>query len=356
MTGFDGTAICKAGLLAAAALFLTAAPAFADVKAGVDAWSAGDFATAVKEWQAGADKGDPDAQFNLGQAYRLGKGVPEDMRKAEYYYSKAAAQGHMQAADNYGLILFQGGRRDVALPYVKAAAERGDPRAQYLLGIAHFNGDLVPKDWVRAYALVSLSNASGLPQASAALGQMDQYIPLEQRQAAASLATQLQQQADATRARQLASADLGTSRIPRTIPNAPVAPSTAPPATGPAQAARPVDGSPATAGADYARPARPAVQPVARPSHEAPQPPAASPSEKAQGGWRVQLGAFSVRANADRLWSQIGGKGALAGKAKATEAAGNLTKLYAAGFSSNAEAASACAALKQGGHSCLVVR
>lgn len=358
MTGFERAVTRKSARLAAMVLALMAPPALADVKAGVDAWSAGDFTRAVKEWQAGADKGDPDAQFNLGQAYRLGKGIPEDTRKAEYYYSKAAAQGHMQAADNYGLILFQDGRRDVALPYIKAAAERGDPRAQYLLGIAYFNGDLVAKDWVRAYALVSLSNSAGLPQAAAALGQMDQYIPLEQRQAAASLATQLQQQSDATRARQLASADLGASRIPRPIPNASVAASSASPS--PAGALPPTGrvagDSPATAGADYARPAVPTVAPAAKPAPKLLAPVAARPVATAAGGWRVQLGAFSVRANADRLWSQIGGKGPLAGKSKVTEPAGSLTKLYAAGFSSNAEANSVCAALKQGGHSCLVSR
>jgi TPR repeat protein len=39
-------------------------------------------------------------------------------------------------------MLFQDGRREAALPYVRDAARRGDPRSQYLLGIAYFNGDL----------------------------------------------------------------------------------------------------------------------------------------------------------------------------------------------------------------------
>jgi len=43
------------------------------------------------------------------------------------------------------LMLFQDGRREEALPYVQAASTRGDPRAQYLLGVAHFNGDLVDR-------------------------------------------------------------------------------------------------------------------------------------------------------------------------------------------------------------------
>src|SRR5690242_8601879 len=134
---------------AAALLALAGAPALADVKTGVDAWSRGDYAAAVGEWEGLAAAGDPDAMFNLGQAYRLGRGVATDLKRAEDLYAQAAAKGHLQAADTYGLMLFQDGRREEALPYVREAARRGDARSQYLLGIAHFNGDLVGKDWTR---------------------------------------------------------------------------------------------------------------------------------------------------------------------------------------------------------------
>ena len=78
--------------MAAAVLALVAgAPAWADVKAGVDAWVSGDFARAVTEWRAPADRGDADALFNLAQAYRLGRGVPQDMAQAEALYARAAA-------------------------------------------------------------------------------------------------------------------------------------------------------------------------------------------------------------------------------------------------------------------------
>ena len=151
----------------AMALAMVTAPAQADVKAGVDAWTKGDFEMAVGEWLGPATQGDADAQFNLAQAYKLGRGVKPDLAKAEELFGKAAAQGHWQASDNYGLLLFQRGERAKALPYIIAGSDRGDPRAQYLLGIAHFNGDNVPKDWVRAYALVSLAQQSGLTQATA---------------------------------------------------------------------------------------------------------------------------------------------------------------------------------------------
>ncbi|MFX9065619.1 hypothetical protein ABTN38_19710, partial [Acinetobacter baumannii] len=49
---------------------LLPSPARADVKAGVDAWSNGDYPAAVREWQGPAAKGDPDAQFNMAQAYK----------------------------------------------------------------------------------------------------------------------------------------------------------------------------------------------------------------------------------------------------------------------------------------------
>ena len=210
-------AICALG-----ALLAGAGPALADVKAGVDAWARGNYDAAVREWRDPAAAGDADAQFNMAQAYRLGRGVEQNPKQAEILYAQAAAQGHVKAADNYGLLLFQDGRREEAMPYVQAASDRGDPRAQYLLGIAHFNGDIVPRDWVRAYALLTLANGAGLPQAPPALQQMDSFIPLAQRQAAQALAQQLKRDGDARRAQQLAAVDLALGAVREDEVSAPV--------------------------------------------------------------------------------------------------------------------------------------
>ena len=152
---------------------LITAPAAADVKQGVDAWSAGNYTQAVSEWQLPAENGDADALFNLAQAYRLGRGVPADINRARALYEEAAQRGHVKAADNFGLLLFQQGEQAKAMPLIKDASDRGDPRAQYVLGLAHFNADYAEKDWVRAYALLTLANGKGLPQAATALQQMD---------------------------------------------------------------------------------------------------------------------------------------------------------------------------------------
>ena len=355
----------------------------ADVKDGVDAWTRGDYAAAVAEWRGPAMAGDADALFNLAQAYRLGQGVPADAAEAERLYAQAAARGHARAADTYGLILFQSGRREVALPYVEAAARRGDPRSQYLLGVAHFNGDLVAKDWTRAYALLTLANAQGLPQAAGALAQMDAHVPIEQRQDAQVLARQLRAEAEAERAQTLAAADLGgtvafgddpagampvsraapapTPPVPAPIASVPITPSIVAAQNAVAEAAR-VTGTepPATAGADFARPAQtaaaaPAPAPAAVPTHT-PAPASQLPRAANAGPWKVQLGAFGVAGNAQKLWSSLEGNPALAGSTRILEPAGRLTKLLAGGFASRADAERACAALKRGGTDCLVVR
>lgn len=327
---------------ASAALALLAAPALADVKAGVDAWTAGDFSRAVVEWQGPAAAGDPDALFNLAQAYRLGRGVEIDNIRARQLYEQAASLGHVKAADNYGLMLFQEGEQQKAMPLIRAAADRGDPRAQYVLALAHFNADYAPRDWTRAYALMTLANSAGLPQARDALAQMDRYVPQAQRSQAQSLARELEAGARAQRQSELAAAELGSQ--PAVTQVAAVAPSGKPPVVTAVAAAGPKPLPPAPAQITLASaPKASTVTPV--PSRLAP---------RKQGRWRVQLGAFGVAANADRLWSQISGHAALAGTRKSVVSSGKLTRLLATGFSSEAEAGRACSALKREGKACVV--
>jgi len=341
--------------------------AWAGVKEGVDAWSRGDYRAAIGEWEGPAAQGDADAQFNLAQAYRLGRGVDADQIRARELYERAAAQGHLKAADNYGLLLFQEGQRERAMPYIAAAASRGDPRAQYVLGLAHFNGDMADKDWVRAYALVSLSQAAGLPQAAGALRQMDQYIPLSERQQAQLLAGQIRREGDAQRSAQLAAVDLErgpdavqgrsvepNSRIPQAVATLPLPPSSA--AAGAAQ-----QSTPASAGADFARPKEPvlvagSIAPAPAPAPaRAPVPTPVTPAVPSSSGkWRVQLGAFGVEGNAQKLWRSLAGRSDLAGKQAFYVPAGKLTKLQAGGFASRSEAQAVCNALKPKGQACIV--
>ncbi|HEV2745673.1 MAG TPA: SPOR domain-containing protein [Allosphingosinicella sp.] len=319
--------ILAAALLAA----LSSVPAHADVKAGVDAWHAGNYGAAIREWRPLAEKGDADAQFNMGQAYRLGRGVPADLKIAGSWFQKAAAQGHEPAQTNYGLTLYDTGNRAAALPWIKKAADRGDPRAQYALAVELTNGELVAADFPRAYALMTRAAAQGMPAAAKSLTKMDTFVPLPDRQKGIALARQME------RGSALA------SKAPRiaggvTAPKAP--PAKASPAKAPPAKAAPAKAPPGPKAA-----AKPAAKPAVQAAKAAPG-----------GKWRVQLGAYGTAAAAQGQWATLSKKiGSLRGLQPSYEPAGKLTRLRVGPVANRAAADKLCAAAKAAGQACFPV-
>ena len=310
-----------------AALAMTVAiPADADVKAGVDAWAKGDWNTAVEEWRGPAVAGDADAQFNLGQAYKLGRGVPVDPGLAESWFRRAALQGHQQAETNYGIALFEADRKAEAAPWLEKAAARFEPRAQLVLGTMLFNGDGVKRDYPRAYALMTRASAAGLPSAQRTLADMDGFISPADRERGTALAQQYEAQARSM-------PPSASTRTATRVGEPPV---------------RPV-------------PVRTTSLPPSRPAAEADLPPPtrtavarSAPSLAARtGGWRVQLGAFRDRGNAETLWRRVSGR--LRDASPSYVAGGGVTRLQAGGYPTKAAAASACGAAKAAGAQCVVV-
>ena len=302
------------------------------VQAGVEAWQRGDFASAVKQWRPLADRGDADAQFNMGQAYRMGRGVPADLRIAQSWFQKAAAQGHELAQGNLGLLLYESGKRAEAMPWIRKAAGRGDPRAQYVLGVELTNGDLIPRDFPRAYALMTRAASKGLPPAAKSLEQMEKFIPAADRQKGMALARQMQ---DTPALASVVAVPSGPSprvagKAPRIAGNVAAPPAAAPPARQPV----------ATAAAPAARPAAP---------------PAAAPAAVA-GRWRAQLGAYNSPAQAQAQWAVLSRKiGALGGLQPSYEKAGAFTRLRVGPLASRAAADRLCAAAKAAGQACFTV-
>ncbi|MGW8202737.1 SPOR domain-containing protein [Sphingomonas bisphenolicum] len=327
------------GTAALVAMLGIALPALADVKAGVDAWQQGDYAKAVAEWRPLAQSGDPDAQFNLGQAYKLGRGVQPDLNAAIDWYRKAAVQGHLRAEDNLGLLMFQQGDRTGAMPYLQRASMRGEPRAQYIVGTALFNGDTLGKDWVRAYALMTRASASGLPQAATSLEQMDKYIPEDQRKQGLALAASLDKGDKSVMLAQAAPPP------PRSGPSA-VRTTQLPPSTPSQPAPKPAPAPP--------RPAPQVVVARPKPAPEPARPAAMAAAPAASGGWRVQLGAFGEEARARTLWSQLSRKvSGLSAYQPYLVKAGAVTRLQAGPLASNNDAARLCGAIKAAGADCM---
>lgn len=336
--------------------------AFADVKDGVDAWSRGEYDKAVANWREPALKGDADAQFNLGQAYKTGRGVKMDLNVALDWYNRAARQGHLQASDSYGHLLHYQGKISDALPFLQASAARGEPRSQYLLATELFNGVHIGKDWIRAYALMTRASSAGVAPASRSLAQMDGFIPLEDRQKATVLAGQLEAQANANRSQQLASFPINTSPVVPAGRAVAVPPSAPSPSNAPgfptsvraAPTAGPSAGASAVADGNNAPIAPAAARPQIARAAAVRTPAAANP---ANGAWRIQLGAFSEESNATKLWTSLKPRvDGLSPLQPYLKAAGAVTRLQAGPFASQAAAAAMCTKITAVGQPCLVVK
>ena len=63
------------------------------------AYKRGDYAEAATSFRALAEKGDADAQYNLGVMYGKGQGVPQDYAEAMRWYYKAAEKGFAEAPE-----------------------------------------------------------------------------------------------------------------------------------------------------------------------------------------------------------------------------------------------------------------
>jgi len=140
-------------------------PAWADFKAGMDAYKHGDYATALSEWRPLAEQGDALAQYNLGVLYRKGRGVPQDDVQARQWYEKAAAQGQAKAQYNLGTLYLNGGGvpKDYqqALRWFRMAADQGEALAQTKIGIMYDDGQGVPHDFVKAHKWYNLAATNG---------------------------------------------------------------------------------------------------------------------------------------------------------------------------------------------------
>jgi len=116
--------------IAAALALLAAAPkAAADYDAGMEAYMAGDYATALEEFERLADRGVVLAYTHLGYMHALGEGVEPSLYQAAKWFERAA--------------------------------RAGDATSQLALGVMYANGEGVERDNVRAFAWLSLAGAAG---------------------------------------------------------------------------------------------------------------------------------------------------------------------------------------------------
>jgi cell division septation protein DedD len=338
-------------LIVAVAAALGSAPVAAQsVEQGIDAWRQGDYTNAVAIWRPLAEAGDADAQFNLGQAYRLGRGIPTNVAESQAWFERAAAQGHVDAATTLGLLLFQTGDQAAGLKWLKVAAEQDEPRALLVYGTALYNGDAVTQDPVLGYAYVRRAAAQGLAPAKETLAQLDSIMSAQDRKIGAAMAESLGKNAG--------TANFGGAKAPQAAKAKPPKPksgkaaatqiasaetpkSPEPPAI--AQPGEPQPAPPKEAKAAVKAPKTVETAAVAVPKKAPPKP--ALTTAGAAGAWRIQLGAFAQKGNAEALYKKLAGNGALAGRKPFYVAAGAVTRLQVGPFENKAAAEAACRAV-----------
>lgn len=144
---------------------LAATVAAQDFQAGLDAYEAQDYATAIENWRPLAELGHADAQSHIRMIYLFGRGVPQDHAEAARWYQMAAEQGNVGAQFALG-YLYQNGRGVLqddaeAARWYRMAAERGNVGAQASIGAMYLTGQGVLQDDVLAHMWFNIAAANG---------------------------------------------------------------------------------------------------------------------------------------------------------------------------------------------------
>ena len=108
-----------------------------------------------------AERGDPVAQYDIGNCFEKAKGTKVDMAAAQMWFRKSGEQGNPDAAFAVGLgyTLGSGVEKDPvqAVTWYKKAAHGGHPFAQFVLANQYSTGNGTPKDLSEAFALHNLA-------------------------------------------------------------------------------------------------------------------------------------------------------------------------------------------------------
>ena len=191
------------------AVLIVSGTAWSDTAGGLEAFKRKDYERAYQEWKAAAETGDAEAQFDLGLLYAQGLGVRRNLSEAERWYRMSARQGNAEAEYALGLLYSRGwgSPRDEAdairwlqmanavdsegpptdwtplegyginrdpkqaVYWLRQAAEKGHPAAEFELARLYSSGEGVGRDQEQAERWISAAAAQGYPPAFKALGE-----------------------------------------------------------------------------------------------------------------------------------------------------------------------------------------
>lgn len=132
------------------------------------------YAEAAIGFRVAAEKGSPEAQFQLARLLFLGAGVEKNTEEARKWVEKAASRGHVLANAAFGQLLFDDGDRDEdAFRMLMMASMNGVPSAAYYLGMCLEDGRGTARDVERAKIFYRIAAKGGISQAKEALDELE---------------------------------------------------------------------------------------------------------------------------------------------------------------------------------------
>ena len=143
------------------------------------------FLEAVRSFDKLAQKGLPEAQFNLSLLYSSGLGTPKNYKTALYWSWQAHLNDHPTAINQVNEIfdLITEALRDTVanqiIDELLTIAKGGDQTSALKLGKT-YNDLLVAPDYQSAYVWLSIAQAYGLESASELLSQVADELTLEE--------------------------------------------------------------------------------------------------------------------------------------------------------------------------------
>jgi len=153
------------------------------LKNGNAALDSEDYAEAMRWFRKAADQGNADAQYNVGELYEVGQGVPQDYAEAMRWFRKAADQGNATAQYNVGMLYEDAGLRDPtgqdnveAMRWFRKAADQGYTDAQGHIGWLYDVGRGVPQDYAEAMRWYRKAADQGNSDAKLRLRALEKHI------------------------------------------------------------------------------------------------------------------------------------------------------------------------------------
>lgn len=135
----------------------------------------GSVESAVHSLREKAERGDANAQYELGKMYATGKGAEKDVVEAVKWLKRSAEQGFAKGQHRLGVMYWSGQgveRNDrEAVKLFRMAAAQGDTAGQCSLGVAYTSGRGVDKNEIEGVKLIRKAAEAGDVRAQQYLGE-----------------------------------------------------------------------------------------------------------------------------------------------------------------------------------------